>query len=153
MGRRDYSRSSPRQDLYVDARERPPRHFRDTDRAGDYDDRYRGRDDGFWPRHRDDSRRSHYDARDEREYEGMYDEGRRAGDDDRYRSRDDQAFLRDGDHRHRPDAGLSPRGDRYVRTSSRNRLQDAGRPTDTVMLEGLPQAISVSNVSTNLSET
>ncbi|EQK98945.1 D111/G-patch protein [Ophiocordyceps sinensis CO18] len=121
------------------------------DRAGDYDDRHRGRDDGYPPRRREDSRRSRHDARDERDYEGMYDEGYRGGDDGCYRSRDrarEEEFLRD-DHRHHSDNGharLSPRGDGYVRSPSRSRIQDAGKPTDTIMLEGPPCGISASNL-------
>ncbi|KAM4065315.1 g-patch domain-containing protein [Hirsutella rhossiliensis] len=149
--------SPPRQDLYDDYQEIPSRHFRDMDRAGDSDDRYRGLDDGYFPRRRDDSRRSRHDARDKRDYEGMYDEGYRGGYDDHYRSRDrardDEEFTRDGDHQQQSNNGnarLPSNGDHHARSPSRNRIQDAGRPTDTVMLEGLPYSISASNLREGL---
>ncbi|ODA83252.1 hypothetical protein RJ55_01764 [Drechmeria coniospora] len=119
--RRDNSRSPPRHQY--DQEERQARHYRERDR--DYD--RRGRDDGHY---RD---RPRYDDG----YEGMYDD---EYDHHGYSDRRSRTRYRENDARR----DYSPRRDDGY--PARDRLYDvpreAGRPTDTVKLEGLPFGIS-----------
>ncbi|RDA92685.1 hypothetical protein CP533_3724 [Ophiocordyceps camponoti-saundersi (nom. inval.)] len=82
---------------------------------------------------------------DKRNYQDMYDDGYRREPDRRHsRARG----PRDGDEPQRGDDRRSRfHGDdngheRHRRSQSRSRIRDAGRPTDTVMLEGIPRTIT-----------
>ncbi|PHH88145.1 hypothetical protein CDD83_7918 [Cordyceps sp. RAO-2017] len=121
------------------------------ERGRDYDDRYRGREDEYWHRRDGDFRRSRYDDRREHDYQGMYDDYTRSDDDrrrSRTRTRDPGDFERGDDyrHHHHDDHG---RGHR-PRSASRSRTRDAGRPSDTVILEGLPHGVPTSAIRRGL---
>ncbi|RDA89213.1 hypothetical protein CP532_0507 [Ophiocordyceps camponoti-leonardi (nom. inval.)] len=94
-----------------------------------------------------DDRYSHHmpNHQDQRNYQDMYDDGYRR-DLDRRHSR--PRGTRDADEPQRGDDRRSRfRGDdngyeHHRRSQSRSRIRDAGKPTDTVMLEGVPRTIS-----------
>ncbi len=145
-GRRDYSRSPPhRQDDHG----RPSgTHRHPMDSRGRSQDSYphdrpdgrsRGRDSGppRGPRH---------GGRQYDDYESMYDEPRRENE-SRDRYRDERSYPcgrsyrdRDGPIRRSRSPG------RYPRSRSMSPTKDAGKPTDTVILEGLPFCISSTEV-------
>ncbi|KAG6014715.1 hypothetical protein E4U54_004964 [Claviceps lovelessii] len=168
--RHDYSRSPSRQSYYDDYPSEHPSAHRsrqdasdDRDRSGRYDE---GSDDGYprpyrsppQSRHRDRDRsrgrgRSKNGGWDDEQqqpsYDHMYDDGhehgRRRGhsNDSRSRGRYEDYSSRGADFAHSDRGGRSrsPRGRRY-RSRSRSRTRDAGKPTDTVILEGLPYSIT-----------
>ncbi|POR34185.1 Uncharacterized protein TPAR_05602 [Tolypocladium paradoxum] len=146
--RRGPSWSPQRQDFYDDQRERPARHFRDMERGGDYEGGYGDRDDGYHSRR---------DTWDDHDYHGMYDDGHR-GDDDRCRSRgrshDGENVPRDDDfrHRHRGNGDAHAHG-HYPRSRSRSRPRDAGKPTNTVLLERVPFGVSPAMLREGLLES
>ncbi|KAK2608423.1 hypothetical protein QQS21_002990 [Conoideocrella luteorostrata] len=112
----------------------------------DHINRYDSPDDGYTrrgrsPQHRqrDPSRHNWDDQRPS--YDGMYDDGPRAG--SRHGGRYGDNGSNGGDYAHYDDhrgRSRSPRG-RY-RSRSRSWTRDAGKPTDTVILEGLPHSIT-----------
>ncbi|CAG7560793.1 unnamed protein product [Fusarium equiseti] len=140
-GRRDHSRSPPKQDFHDDSRGRDSR-YRDNDdydydyRSGSYDDVYSKRSGGI--------REVRYNARDEHDYRGMYDDG--------YMDDDDQGRRHHEDHKHQSSRrtyrdnddprSRSPSGSYHHHHRSNSPTRDAGKPSDTVILEGLPFSIS-----------
>ncbi|KAF4472775.1 RNA binding motif [Fusarium albosuccineum] len=134
-GRRDHSRSPPTQAFHDESRGRDSRH-RDDDTRHDKDyDRRHGRFDEGYPRRAGASRGPRYNARDDYDYGGMYDDGH-AADGDRHRSEKGR-YRDDDDPRSR-----SPSGSYHNRSRSHSPTREAGKPTDTVILEGLPFSIS-----------
>ncbi|KID73565.1 D111/G-patch, partial [Metarhizium brunneum ARSEF 3297] len=144
--------SPPRHNFYDDQREKAPqRHHPDLGGERDYDYRYDGPDDEYRRRDRSPRHRSrHLDDRGH-SYEDMYDDGNR--DEGRQRGRYDDDEPRDGGeyahHDGRRGRSRSPYG-RHYRSRSRSRPRDAGKPTDTVILEGLPYSISSAEVRDSL---
>lgn len=130
MDRRDYPPSPPGHGYYHNR----DAHYRDLDRrrGGDPDDGYR--------RHHHHAR-SRRDDRDGRDYQSMYDDDASYQDDRSHRHSRGQ--YRDED-RHYEDRRYSRRDDAHDGNRSRSLPRDAGRPTDTVKVEGLP--LGVSNV-------
>lgn len=78
----------------------------------------------------------HYDS-------GMYDDGYYGRDQDYV---DDRQYEASGQRGRRDSISREPTG-RRGSTQSRSRSRDAGKPTDTVILEKLPDGISQSEVS------
>ncbi|GAB0143397.1 hypothetical protein EsHS_00003915 [Epichloe bromicola] len=121
-GQRDDSRSPPRQSYYDDQRERPThRHRQDAFDGRDHLDRDGGSDDGYRRRGRSPQlghrdRSKHGWDDGQPSYDNMYDDGQHNGSETRGRSR------------------------------SRSRTREAGKPTDTVILEGLPCGISTAEL-------
>ncbi|KND89783.1 hypothetical protein TOPH_05543, partial [Tolypocladium ophioglossoides CBS 100239] len=141
--RRGPSWSPQRQELYDDQRERPAHHFRDMERGGDYEGRYGDRDDGYHSRRDGDLRRSRRNARDDHDYHGMYDEGYDDHRPSRGRSRDEDDMPRDDDYRYHHDGDGDARAHGHdPQSRSRSRPRDAGKPTETVMLERVPLGVS-----------
>jgi hypothetical protein len=128
-GRRGYSRSPASHD------------FRDDSRARDmdyYDDDSRG------------SSRHRQRRRDEHDYTGMYDDNRGSSDHRRGHYDEEGRHYRDrrGYHdRDGPGFRSISRG-RHSRSRSLSPVREAGRPSDTVILEGLPFTVSASEVRT-----
>ena len=120
MGRRDYSRSPSRQGYHDDYRER------------DYSREESGREHSYGGG----QSRGRYHP-DEHDYSGMYDEQPHSDEQDWYR--DDRGHQ--GHH--------SPARRRHSRSRSRSPRGDPGQPSDTIILEGLPTAPSVSEVRTH----
>ncbi|PNY27203.1 Uncharacterized protein TCAP_02882 [Tolypocladium capitatum] len=144
--RRGPSWSPQRQDFYDDQRETPAHYFRDMERGADYEGRYSDRDDAYYSRRDVDLRRSRCDARDVHDYHGMYDEGH-WGDDvrrpSRGRSHDGEGMSRDDDYKHHHDGDGDARAYGHdARSRSRSRPRDAGKPTETVILERVPFGVS-----------
>ncbi|KAI5464021.1 hypothetical protein BGZ63DRAFT_351405 [Mariannaea sp. PMI_226] len=147
-GQRDHSRSPSRQASRDERRETESSHRDDRRRYGrEYDDRHGQYDQGE-ARSGGASRGAW--NRDEHDYSGMYDDeyqgdgdyGREQHDDDRYdRSRS----------RYQTGHNRSP--NRYNRSRSRSLTRDAGKPSDTIILEGLPFSISSSELRENLLNT
>ncbi|KAF4962203.1 hypothetical protein FSARC_9718 [Fusarium sarcochroum] len=139
-GRRDHSRSPPKQAFRDDPQGRDSR-YRDDDR--DYDHRPGRFDDGY-SRRRGASRDPRYNARDEHDYRGMYDDGYvDDGEQERQRYEDDK--HRSGRGRYRDDddpRSRSPSRSYHNRSRSDSPTREAGKPSDTVILEGLPFSIS-----------
>ncbi|KAH6887958.1 hypothetical protein B0T10DRAFT_442027 [Thelonectria olida] len=137
-GRRD-SRSPPRQAFPDERRGRDSRYHDDTMRyERDYDGRQGQYDDGYG-RKGGASRGAR--TRDEHDYGGMYDDGYQ--DEGEY-DRDQHDDERRGNSRSRYREGYdgtsrsrSPHH-RYNRSRSHSPMRDAGKPSDTVILEGLP---------------
>lgn len=145
-GRRDHSRSPPKQAFHDDSRGTDSR-YRDNDdydydyRSGSYDDVYSKRSGG--------TREARYNARDEHDYRGMYDDG--------YVDDDDQGRRHREDHKHQSSKRTyrdhddprprSPSGSHHHHRSN-SPTRDAGKPSDTVILEGLPFSISSNEVGT-----
>ncbi|RGP67189.1 hypothetical protein FLONG3_8584 [Fusarium longipes] len=141
MGRRDHSRSPPKQAFRDESRGRDPRYRDDEDydydyRPGSYDNEHSDRG-GI-------SRDARYNARDEHDYRGMYDDGyvddsdrgRRHHEEDRHRS--SRGRYRDNDD----PWSRSPSGSYHNSRRSNSPTREAGKPSDTVILEGLPFSIS-----------
>ncbi|KAI9163182.1 RNA-binding protein 5 [Paramyrothecium foliicola] len=116
-----------------EAPSRPPQEQDTRRQYGRYNNDRHGRYDGVdshYARGKDDSRQSrHYSRANENDYRDMYDE-RPAADHDRHRGRFD-------------DSGRS-RDDRRSRSASP--AQETGRPSDTVIVEGLPFDASAAEV-------
>lgn len=123
MGRQGFSRSPDRQGSRYESRER--------------DDGYADRDSYGYNRR---PRGPAYNRRDEHDYSGMYD------DDRGYRPDEANSRGRHDNYDDRDNSGYRspPRGRSY----SHSPLRDAGRPTDTIILEGLPFSVSSSEVGT-----
>ncbi|KAF4345983.1 RNA binding motif [Fusarium beomiforme] len=143
-GRRDHSRSPPKQAFRGDPRERDSR-YRDDEKGYDYDYEIRsGRYEDAYSRRDGASREARYNSRDEHDYRGMYDDGyvdnndkgRRRYEDDKQRS--GRGRYRNGDD----PRSQSPSGSYHNRSRSDSPTRDAGKPSDTVILEGLPFSIS-----------
>ncbi|QGI65826.1 hypothetical protein CEK26_009776 [Fusarium fujikuroi] len=144
MGRRDHSRSPPKQAFRDDPQERSSR-YRDDERDHDYDyDNRSGRHADGNSRRGGASREARYNSRDEHDYRGMYDDvyvdnsndqGQRRHEDDK---RTGRGRYRDGDD----PRSQSPSGSYHNRGRSGSPTRDAGKPSDTVILEGLPFSIS-----------
>jgi RNA-binding protein 5/10 len=109
MDHRGYSRSPPRQDYGTPSAPDP----KSVPRR---DDRYR--------RH----------AGDDHNYGGMYDERPPT----RQGRHDDGDGSREYSRDRRYNRPRSPSGDRRIRSRSHSRTREAGTPTDTVILEGVP---------------
>ncbi|KAG6000228.1 hypothetical protein E4U21_005690 [Claviceps maximensis] len=176
--RHDYSRSPPPRQSYYDdypsdnhpahrsrqgasdddGREKIGRYDGESDdgykrpRRGPPSSRHRDRD-----RDRDRPRNGGWDDEAPPSYDHMYDEGH--GQDhghahsnhSRSHGRYDDYSSRGADFAHSDRSGRSrsPRGRRY-RSRSRSRTRDAGKPTDTVILEGLPYTISTTELREGL---
>ncbi|KAG5922904.1 hypothetical protein E4U42_005159 [Claviceps africana] len=85
-------------------------------------------------------------------YDHMYDDGHgRPGDGRSHGRYDDYASRGAADFAHSDRSGRSrsPRDRRY-RSRSRSRTRDAGKPTDTVILEGLPHSITTTDLREGL---
>ncbi|KAF9765915.1 hypothetical protein IL306_001717 [Fusarium sp. DS 682] len=143
-GRRDHSRSPPKQAFPGDPQERDSR-YRDDEKGYEYDYENRsGRYEYGYSRRDGASREARYNSRDEHDYRGMYDDGyvdnndkgRRRYEDDKHRS--DRGWYRDGDD----PRSQSPPESYQNRSRSDSPTRDAGKPSDTVILEGLPFSIS-----------
>ncbi|KAK7393912.1 hypothetical protein QQX98_013304 [Neonectria punicea] len=146
-GRRDQSRSPPRQDFPDDSRGRDSR-YRD---AGMRHEMGHDHDGEGYSKRGGASRASRYNARDEHDYGGMYDEGYQgAGDHGRGGYGDENHRRERSSYRGGDDANSRSRsGSRYNRSRSRSPTREAGKPSDTVILEGLPFSLS----STELRES
>ncbi|KAM0439704.1 hypothetical protein ACHAPT_000798 [Fusarium lateritium] len=88
-----------------------------------------------------------YNARDEHDYGGMYDEGGYAGGNQDVHGRDryENERHRGGKGRYRDEDdpnSRSPSGSYHNRSRSHSPTREAGKPSDTVILEGLPFSIS-----------
>lgn len=151
MGRRDQSRSPPRQDYQPDSRGTDSRQ-RDDDNMyneREYEGRH-GRHDEDYSRRGGHARGGRQYPRADHDYGGMYDEGYQGeGDygsaqqgDERYRNSHPQS--REGDER----KSRSPSGSQHNRDYSHSPTRDAGKPSDTIILEGLPFSVSASEVGT-----
>ncbi|KPM37885.1 hypothetical protein AK830_g8674 [Neonectria ditissima] len=143
-GRRDQSRSPPRQAFPDDARGRDSRYrddgVRHTMDHGHYDDGYSKRGGA--------SRNSRYNAQDDHDYGGMYDEGYQGGANQGYDRYEDGSHPRErSSYQNGDDAKSRSRsGSRYNRSRSRSPTREAGKPSDTVILEGLPISLSSSEL-------
>ncbi|KAF4124482.1 ZnF RBZ, partial [Geosmithia morbida] len=126
-GRRDYSRSPARR--YDDKRD-----GYNTDR-----DSYADANDNNYYHHRH--------RRDRHDYTGMYDDDGGGGSQE-----EEYAYSNRDRHRYDDDDGRSPPRGRHHRSSySRSPVRDAaGRPSDTVILEGLPFSVSSSELQESL---
>lgn len=125
MGRQGYSRSPDRQGSRYDSRER--------------DDGYRDMDYSYGSSRTGPGRK----PRDMHDFSGMYD------DNPEYYQEEKYPRGRRGGYDDRDDPGYrSPPRRPRTRSHSHSPVRDAGRPSDTVILEGLPQAISSSEVGT-----
>ncbi|KAK7432811.1 hypothetical protein QQZ08_000674 [Neonectria magnoliae] len=144
-GQRDQSRSPPRQDFPDDSRGRGSR-YRDAGMRHEMD-----HDDEGYSKRGGASRASRYNAQDEHDYGGMYDEGYQgAGDHGRGGYGDENCWRERSSYRDGDDANSRSRsGSRYNRSRSRSPTREAGKPSDTVILEGLPFSLS----STELRES
>ncbi|KAM5381950.1 hypothetical protein ACJZ2D_002738 [Fusarium nematophilum] len=147
-GRRDHSRSPPKQGFHDDPRGRDSRH---RDEAGmRYDrehDRRKGR--SAWGGA---SRGQRHNPREDHDYRGMYDDGH-AGDGDQGRDRYDDERYRGRRTRYRDDDGLRSRsrsGSYRGRSRSHSSTREAGKPSDTVILEGLPFSLSSTELRDSL---
>lgn len=150
MGRRDH-RSPPHQ-AYQDGRDARYQNDNTYDQRG-YSGRY---DDGYSR----DSAYSHPGSyatrtiRNEHDYGGMYDEGyqgqanygRDPHEDERYRN--NQPRYRNIDDRRSRSPARSPAYQQYNGGRSDSPTRDAGKPSDTVILEGLPLSVSSNEVGT-----
>ncbi|KAF5231014.1 hypothetical protein FAUST_9510 [Fusarium austroamericanum] len=131
-GWRDHSRSPPNQAFHDDSRGRDSR-YRDDE---DYDNEYSKRGGA--------SRDARYNARDEHDYRGMYDDG--------YVDESDQGRRRHEEDKHQGTRGRyrdsddpqsqSPSGSYQNNLRSNSPTREAGKPSDTIILEGLPFSIS-----------
>ena len=121
--RQGYSRSQPRQDFPDDTRDK------DMDYAGSRGGGRRPRDDHDYAGMYDDDDRGRSDHR-----HGHYEEDRYHRDRRGYHDRDDPAFR------------SPPRRRHHSRSRSQSPTREAGRPSDTVILEGLPFSVSASEV-------
>lgn len=131
-GRRGYSRSPTSHDFRDDARARDMGYYNDDDP-------------------RDPSRHRHRRRRDEHDYTGMYDDDNRGSSDYRRGHCDEEGrHHRDRRGYHdRDDPGFRPLSSgRHSRSRSLSPVREAGRPSDTVILEGLPFTVSASEVRT-----
>ncbi|KAM6523733.1 hypothetical protein FSOLCH5_004346 [Fusarium solani] len=141
-GRRDHSRSPPRQAFRDEPRGRDYRHRDDDMRYDKEYDRRQGRpDDGYSRR----GPRYNANARDEHDYGGMYDDGGYTGTEDYGRDRYENERHRGGKGRYRDEDdpnSRSPSGSYDNRSRSHSPTREAGKPSDTVILEGLPFSIS-----------
>lgn len=151
-GRRDQSRSPPRQAFPDDSRGRDSRYQGDEMRhERDYDGR-RDQGDERYSKRGGTSRGSRHYAQDEHDYGGMYDEGYQGEGDygrDRYGDESyqrERSRYRDGDDRE----SRSRSDSRHNRSGSHSPTREAGKPSDTVILEGLPFNVSSSEVGTLL---
>ncbi|KAF1735760.1 putative RNA-binding protein [Beauveria bassiana] len=144
QGRQDSSRSPPRQDLH----RKPGWQQRDMQHDTQYKEyqRHNGRHGNETGRHDRDRREREYAQHD---YENMYDDGPRDDtrsslyDDERGATNCGKSDLTD-ESRHRSHSGA-----RY-RSRSRSPGRDAGRPSDTVILEGLPRSITQNELRESL---
>lgn len=146
LGRQDHSRSPTQQDYQGDPRGRDSRH-----RVDDmYDERtYEGQSGHY---DEDYSRRGGYShggrqpPRGDHDYGGMYDEGYQAEGDygregGRYRS---NSRYKEGNARR----SQSPSGSQNNQSRSESPTREAGKPSDTIILEGLPFSVSSNEVGT-----
>ncbi|KAH7176653.1 hypothetical protein EDB81DRAFT_773232 [Dactylonectria macrodidyma] len=151
-GRRDQSRSPPRQAFPDDSRGRDSRYHGDDMRhERDYDGHY-GRGDEEYSKRGGSSRGSRHHARDEHDYGGMYDDGYQGEGDygrDRY---GDESYQRErSTYRESDDRRSRSRsGSRNNRSHSHSPTREAGKPSDTVILEGLPYNVSSSELRDSL---
>lgn len=150
MGRQDQSRSPPRQDTQPDSRGRDSRQ-RDVDMYNEREYEGRpGRYDEDYSRRGGHARGGRQYPRADHDYGGMYDEG--------YQGEGDYGYHQQGDERHRTShtrsregderKSQSPSGSQHNRDYSHSPTRDAGKPSDTVILEGLPFSVSSSEVGT-----
>lgn len=124
MGRRDYSQSPPSRHQDYEYQQENMSSTRDQSRSTRYEnDSYRQQ-----YNHRRESGRT---ARDD-DYSRMYD------DEDRDRYRHDDESNRDWSHGQQDSRSRN----RHDRSRSPDTTRDAGRPSDTVILEGLPFGVS-----------
>ncbi|KAF5022274.1 hypothetical protein F66182_5677 [Fusarium sp. NRRL 66182] len=140
-GRRDHSRSPPRQAFHNDPRVRDSLY-----RDDDYDNRPSRSDDGY-PRRSAASRDAGYNVRDSYDhhnYDNMYDDGHVDNSDHgRRRYQDDKRRGGRGRYRGDDDArSRSPSESYHNRSRSDSPTRDAGKPSDTIIFEGLPFSIS-----------
>lgn len=146
MGRRDFSRSPPRQALYEDpGRDSRYRddlyHERGNDsRRGDYREGLSSRTPGI--------RTARNYPRDNHDYGGMYDEGYREEGEHRYDQHEDKMARGNPRYRHDDDQGSRSPSGRSSDSRSYSPTREAGKPSDTVILEGLSFGISASEVGT-----
>ena len=150
MGLRDQSRSPPRQDYQGDSRGRDSR-YRDNDMYNErsYEGRH-GHYDKDYSRHGGHSRPGRQYPRGDHDYGGMYDEGYQEEGEYGYDQHEDEGY-RSNRPRHREGDGprsRSPSGSQQNRSRSHSPTRDAGRPSDTIILEGLPFSVSSSEVGT-----
>lgn len=112
----------------------------------EYDGHYEGRDDGFLRRDASRSGSARQYPRRPHDYDGMYDEGQ---DDRQYHEHEAERYSDDPPHNRERDSrkSRSP-GNQYSRSRSHSPTREAGRPSDTVILEGLPFGLSASEVGT-----
>ena len=109
-----------------------------------------GSDSGASRQHGD-SREPKYYSREEEDYSGMYDDtGDRDGHSRYAREYDDERRHREYGHEHNSNdfRSRTPPRRPYNRSRSRSPRRDAGRPSDTVILESVPFGISTSQVGT-----
>jgi hypothetical protein len=146
-GWRDHSRSPPKQAFRDDSRGRDSRYRDDEDydydrRPGSYDNEYSKRGVA--------SRDARYNARDEHDYRGMYDDGYvDDGDQERRRYEEDKHRSSRGRYRDNDDPrSRSPSRSYHNNRRSDSPTREAGKPSDTVILEGLPFSISSNEVGT-----
>ncbi|KAH7020124.1 hypothetical protein EDB80DRAFT_702418 [Ilyonectria destructans] len=151
-GRRDQSRSPPRQAFPDDSRGRDSRYQGDEmHHERDYDGRHDQGDERYSKRGGT-SRGSRHYAQDEHDYGGMYDEGYQGEGDygrDRYGDESyqrERSRYRDGDDRE----SRSRSDSRHNRSGSHSPTREAGKPSDTVILEGLPFNVSSSELRESL---
>ncbi|KAF7550696.1 hypothetical protein G7Z17_g5547 [Cylindrodendrum hubeiense] len=139
-GRRDQTRSPPRQVFHDDSRGRDSRYQGDDMRnQRDYDGHHGQGDQGY--SNRGGASRGY--AQDEHDYGGMYDEG--------YQGEGDYARDRYGDESYQRERSRHRDGDDRIsrsRSGSRSHsvTREAGKPSDTVILEGLPFNVSSSEL-------
>ncbi|CEI60764.1 unnamed protein product [Fusarium venenatum] len=131
-GWRDHSRSPPKQDFRNDSRGRDSQHRDDED----YDNEYSKRGGA--------SRDARYNTRDEHDYRDMYDDGYvDESDQGRRRYEEDKQSGSRGRYRDNDDPrSRSPSGSYQNNRRSNSPTREAGKPSDTVILEGLPFSIS-----------
>ncbi|KAF7559622.1 hypothetical protein G7046_g4553 [Stylonectria norvegica] len=148
MGRKDRSRSPLQQDLYDDPRGRDSQYREDDMHHGmAFGDQHSHWDEGH-VRRGGASRTSRHQPIDAHDYRGMYDEG--------HQGHSDYGREQFGDDNHRGDAARyqegndprshSPSGSQQNRSRSHSPTREAGKPSDTVILEGLPFSVSSSEL-------
>ncbi|GKT99870.1 hypothetical protein FLAG1_01868 [Fusarium langsethiae] len=131
-GWRDHSRSPPKQAFRDDSRGRDSQYRDDEDCDNEYSKRGSA------------SRDTRYNPRDEHDYRGMYDDGYvDDGDQGRRRYEEDKHRGSRGRYRDNDDPrSQSPSGSYQNNHRPNSPTREAGKPSDTVILEGLPFSIS-----------
>jgi RNA-binding protein 5/10 len=134
-GWRDHSRSPPKQAFRSDSQHRDDE---------DYDNEHLKRGGA--------SRDARYNPHDEHDYRGMYDDGYvDESDQGRRRYEEDKHLSSRGRYRDSDDPRTqSPSGGYQNNRRSNSPTREAGKPSDTVILEGLPFSISSNEVGTLL---